>query len=505
MSADMLRPAPSWVFGLWLRDTPDVRRDEYARLRDLTITWSRYGYQGPVIEHPALDAILEQALDGGYQACLIQTPGHIISEDWLLPHWGRAGFHDCLEHWLANEDALVSAELLRGKHYFGLNPECMLINLKHYQALGRPVFGMASSSPRVVSLPRAPTSDDPRMALEPSGETVELIPDREGWGFIHASLNGGYAVRSLDGAFDGKHLSLASMSASDAMPHVGDSLNNLDALAADASLNAVQRRFLDGVATQIQRARSGVFLWNIESYADLPDGPQAKPLSRLYCVAAGFKPNMLLRRQGYKHDTRVCFFDYSQRALDIREILIKEWDGNDYPAFCRGLLERFPEPDTFYQLWDGIQAARIDWADVQHLWQDELARWGGARAFQNHWQAQGELEYRFIRCDLVADPEPLLGEMEPRDGSLIWWSNAFFTTSTNWLHTIARRRRDFTAWIDGLAERCPTCLLYGADHNNTPVNAVSAAEYRARLAARLAQDAHDELSWNGQEARAIRF
>lgn len=502
MSSARAMPVESWVFGLWLRDAGDGAQGESARLRDLTVTWSRYGYQGAIIEHRSLSAILDQALDGGHAACLIQTPGHIISEDWLLPHWGRAGFHECLGHWLENEDAFVSADVLKGGDYFGLNPACMLVNLARYRELGRPAFGEVRSRPQTLTFP---ARADISVALESGGANRECVPDREGWGFVHAALNGGYALKPLSRAFDGKHLSLVNVRRSDAVPYLGSSLDDFGAHAADKALGPEQKRFLNGVATQIQRARSGVFLWNIESYADVPEQPAFGPLSRLYCVAAGFKPNMLLYRHGYKADTQIRFFDYSERALNIREMLVREWDGRDYPAFCRRVLERFPATDTFYQLWDGLRPAQIDWDDVQRLWRDELLRWGGEDAFQAQWQAQSELDYRFIRCDLVADPDPLLQAMDEQDASLIWWSNAFFTTSTNWLHGIARRREDFARWIERLAERCPGCLLYGADHNNTPVNAIGAAEYRARLASRLHADARDELSRNGQESLAIRF
>ena len=495
-----------WVFGLWRR----VATRETDRLRDLTVSWTRFGYQGPMIEGETIEGILAQALGAGYRACLIQTPGHIISENWYLPHWGRPGFHAALRAWLQSENFFVSAGLIQGESYFGLNPECLLIDLKRYDALGQPEFGRASPEARPLALPRFVTQQANASApqrLEPTGERRCIAPDVDGWGFIHVALSHGLAIPSLARAVDGQHLSLLMPETSNSLPYFGKDLYRFDKSAPVQPLTCDQQRFLTGVEQQLRRSRSGVFLWNIESYADIPGRSAAKqePISRLYSVAAGFKPNMLLRRHGYNANTEVVFFDYSEQALTIRKTLLEEWDGTDYPDFCRQLFDRYPSPETFYQLWNGLTPDQIDWADVERLWSDELARWQGESAFKQQWQAQCRLNYTFLRCDIVADPEPLMQCIENMSGAAIWWSNAFFTISSNWLHSIGQRRRRYRAWIERLARRCPDCRLYGADHNNTPVNGINAGDYCARLLARPDTHGRDELNPDRQHAVPIRF
>ena len=497
-----------WVFGLWRR----AATHETDRLRDLTISWTRFGYQGPMIEGETIEGILAQALGAGYRACLIQTPGHIISEDWYLPHWGWPGFHAAFRTWQKSENFFVSAGLIQGESYFGLNPECLLIDLKGYDALGRPEFGRASPETRSLAVPRLITQQanaSVSQRLEPTGERRCIAPDVDGWGFVHAVLSHGFAIPSLPSAIDEQHLSLPTPEHPNGLPYLGRDIHRFDASAPAQSLNKKQQRFLTGVEQQLRRSRSGVFLWNIESYVDISEQsawvPKREPISRLYSVAAGFKPNMLLHRHGYSADTEVVFFDYSEQALTIRKTLLEEWDGTDYPKFCRQLFDRYPSPETFYQLWNGLAPDQIDWADVERLWSDELAHWRGESAFRRQWQAQRQLNHTFLCCDIVADLEPLMQCIENTSGAAIWWSNAFFTISTNWLHSIGQRRQRYRVWIERLAQRCPDCRLYGADHNNTPVNGINAADYCTHLLACPNTDARDELNPNRQHAVPIRF
>lgn len=504
--------AKTVAYGLWLSNPPADAGLNTPTQRDRTLSWLRFGYQGPVVESHSMQCILDQALETDADACFIQTPGNIISEDWMLPHWGQVDFHASLVQWLENNsDFLVCADFQKIDDYFGLNTECFLVNLHQYKALGRPEFGAASRQTHALVKPRAAGKDSNNSLtsssqLETTGELQIVVPKSDGWGFIDTSLRHGIAIPGLPECLSSKRIFLADNS-SDSGPAIADP-SSCEAL--ENNHDPHRQRFLTGVETQISRGRSGVFLWNIESYDDIPAGDpvnarNADAISSLYCVAAGFKPNMLLCRHGYEPNTKVTFFDYSQRALAIRKVLLSEWDGVDYPGFCRQLMRRFPPGETFYQLWNGLEPSRIDWKDVERLWENELTHWGGAQGFRKEWQAQCALNYEFIHCDIVNDPASLLDKIHNTPGTTIWWSNAFFTITSNWQLSIERRRQRFHRWIDGIAERSPECRLYGADHNNTPVNGMNAAEYSAGLKTRIAGGHPDELKPNRHAARALRF
>ena len=78
-----------------------------------------------------------------------------------------------------------------------------------------------------------------------------------------------------------------------------------------------------------EKAGRGVFVLNYESYDDIAEPPPGftPPVSTLYCVAAGLKPNRILATHGVDADSRVVFFDYSQQALDFRRGLDGECGG----------------------------------------------------------------------------------------------------------------------------------------------------------------------------------
>src|SRR5215469_14732308 len=73
------------------------------------------------------------------------------------------------------------------------------------------------------------------------------------------------------------------------------------------------RGFLADIASLCAKAERGVFVLNYESYDDIPGPPAgfSPPVSTLYCVAAGLKPNRILETHGFDDASRVVFFDYS--------------------------------------------------------------------------------------------------------------------------------------------------------------------------------------------------
>ena len=81
---------------------------------------------------------------------------------------------------------------------------------------------------------------------------------------------------------------------------------------------------------------------------------------------------------------------------------------------CDTLFQRFPHPDTFYQLWDDVTPENVDWKDIEFVWQRELNRWGGPDAMRDHWQAYARLEHEYVCCNLLTDPAPLLTRSRQR-------------------------------------------------------------------------------------------
>lgn len=459
---------PKIIYAL-LRTEISEKDDISPSMRDLTLSWLRFGYQKAVFEAGSVESLLEQALEHGGDFCVIQSPGNIISEEWKLPHWGCEDFYQCVENCVRDLEFLICANFQEINSHFYIDTQCFIVNLKAYKEVKRSLK---------------------------SRELIQLTtPTGNGWGLIDTALTNHIAITQLPTAISTRRLSLLDKQTSDQNPDCTD---------------AKKTRFISGIEAQLQHCRKGVFLWNIESYNDIQENKPGSQrhnykIRNLYCVAAGFKPNMLLHRHGYEEETCVTFFDYSDQALKIRRKLMEEWDGLDYPRFCKEIINNSSDKDIFFQLWDGLRPSQIDWRDVEQLWLDELAHWGGAQAFQQHWLKQRALQFRYILCDLVNEPSRLIAEIDSSPQSVIWWSNAFFTVSSDWTLSIKQRKRYFEAWIQLLAGKAPECQIYGADYINRPINNIRAGEYLKRLSAHVASNTEDELSPYKEEALPLRF
>jgi hypothetical protein len=420
------------VFGL-LRDPADAGDATLTeKLRSFTISWLRYGYHGPILEAASIAGILNDAVARGYRHCFILSPGHVVSETWTPKHWGRRNFYDALASWIKNEDFFI-----------GFGDQCLLVNLAEYEKSGRPTIESAAA-----------LGDQPRVLPLPTGLTDYILPLRS----EHPQYNSRFSSCLNDG--------IAAYRAD------------------DTNLTPAQHRFLKSVQRHTRRCRDGVFLWNVESYRDAIERPAGMtgPVSTLYCVAAGFKPNWILHTHTFDANSRVVFFDYSDKALAFRKLLVEEWDGTDYPHFLEHVFRKLPSPETFYHLWDDLRPEDLTAADFQSAWDSELDRWGGAQAFKDHWRAYRQLPHSYVHCSILSEPQQLFALLGTGPNEVIWWSNAFFTVYSNWFKTLPERKLIYDAWVNGLTARNPDLWVYGFDYNNIGLNGIQARDYAERYA-----------------------
>ncbi|HKA00561.1 MAG TPA: hypothetical protein VKE70_28815 [Candidatus Solibacter sp.] len=419
-----------------------------SRARDLTVSWLRWGYFGDILEDTSVDAIVHRAFEQGYEHCLIQSYGHIISER-SSPQGGRAQhFFDLLQEWIADRDYLAAGKIFRSPAgEWGLLSRCLLVNVQRCHQFGWPQFGPALSGIPVegVSVER----------LEPAARPRITGYHACGGSLISSSLENGLPISDF-GERLGDFLIDVGPDAS-ACPAFGDAIRELSELAA-----------------------RGVFVLNFESYQDIEEPPAifTPPVSVLYCVAAGLKPGRILHTHGFDQQTRVVYFDYSSQGLEFRRLLLSEWNGRDYPAFLRLLFQRLTPASTHYYLWPGATFDNLDWAELDRLWRAELARWGGDDIVADHWLRVRKLRHEFLQCNILTEYRNLLDRLEDRPGTVIWWSNAFSTIYSAWNYSLGQKRDIYGAWIRGIAERAPRALIYGSDHSNSSVNGISAGEYR---------------------------
>jgi hypothetical protein len=420
-----------------------------AKARGLTASSLRWFHHGDILEAPTVDKILGHA-EAEYNYCLVQSYGHMIME-----RSGPAGsrphdFHELLQEWLSAANPFIAGRIVRGPQTgFGIMSRCFLINLESYRRFGCPSFGANLSHRRERCVTAAPA--------RPDAATADRAAPLAGGQLVAAGLRHDAIMCDFDPSIAGLLVDLGS-----------DLTGNPEALA--------------DIHHQAALARSGVFALNFEGYQDIEQPPPEfrPPVSALYSVAAGLKPNRILATHGFDKRTRVVYFDYSQQALDFRRLMIRDWDGRDFPGFLRRNLDRSLPGAVHYYLWPGTSFDNIDRLELDRLWRIELSRWGGGDAFAGHWSRYRTLPHEFLTCDILANQEALLHRIEDSASAVIWWSNAFCTTYSAWHYTLEEKRAMYERWIRGLGDQAPHLVVYGSDHSNSSVNAITAGEYRER-------------------------
>ncbi len=453
------------------------------KYRDFTIAWSRYDYRGEIIETTTVNEMLDQAANHDYRWCLILPYGHIIAERWTPEHWQAEDFFSVLAVIIDQADFFVAGAIVGDeKTWFGFEHRCVLVNLELYQQFSSPNFDLACSQPIEVPRVERRTNQDRISSLLSTDATDMQQPRLLGWNFISTSLRHGVPVAGFDERLLAGVLDLSAKRPARTKAFAKFLNSGIVNYCQSNDVNDLsnnQIAFLNVVKPQTTSARNGVFLWNIEAYTDI-DNPSEDfnpPISSLYSVAAGFKPNRILHTHGFDERTRVVYFDYSRKALDVKKYMVELWDGKDFTSFVEQLFRAFPYPETFYQLWDGLTPENVSLSDIHGMWQRELERWGGDQKFLEHWQMYRELPHEYVCCNILTDPSPLLEQLADESDAIIWWSNAFFTMYGNWFYTLDQRRQMYEQWIRQIARRNPDLFLFGSDYNNVNVNCVQSTDY----------------------------
>jgi hypothetical protein len=467
--------------------------DLAEKLRDFTLSCCRFDFDGPLFESSSVDELLAEACRSGARYCLVQACGHA-----MVRHGDRQRATDtnlikALTGWLPQHGLLVAGRLLDGgERWYGLDELSFAVSLDEYRRLGMPPFTPPANGPRPLPAGAATTKETPAGtvlgSIRPRGGTTVASPALPGWGLVAASLEHGMPVLGFDSTLRQCGYDLRPRNAAEIAGlrrFAGAGILDYDAGAQGSPLSADWHGFLDYVQHQAKHARRGIFLGNFESYRDVETPPVGfrGPLSGLYAVAAGFKANRILHTHGFDRRTRMVYFDYSPLALDLRKILVDEWNGVDFPGFVRGVAGRLPA--AFYQLWGNLWATRpgaLDLELVAAIWDRELQTWGGEAAFREHWASYREIPHEFILCDLFTDSAPLLNALATGPGEVMWWSNAFHSLNGVWFYPREDRHRIYRRWLADVAAINPDLLLYGTDVDNLGLGGIRLLDHRGGLA-----------------------
>ena len=115
-----------------------------------------------MIEADSVDSVLCEAADSGYLWCFLQGCGHVIGET-LAPAALEQNTDGSRPEESDRRGRFSGGRQILGDEAggFGLDEQCLLISLRHYEALGRPAFGAPGGAPVDCLLPALQETSQP--------------------------------------------------------------------------------------------------------------------------------------------------------------------------------------------------------------------------------------------------------------------------------------------------------------------------------------------------------
>lgn len=442
----------NYVVGIYDDTRMSQNLTQAQKNKEITEFFTRFKYFGPIIVKDSINEVLDEALTCGVDFCIVQSVGHIIKD---------VQFFNFIEKWIEKQDFFITGHIMdknsknlnnpKGeKGYYGLHKQCMLVNLKYYEKFDKPVFGeKTKDSEFVVKAQRHVKDihdDYTPLSLKSTEELTVCTPLVDGWNFINTSLANDLTVYNFH-------------------PKIREYKQYIYPKTSAAELEH-QLSWITNIANYAQNC---VFFWNTENYSDLKYVNIEKPVERLYAVAASFKPNMILNRYGFTDDCEIVYYDYSKPALAFKKMLVREWDGEDYPRFLDYAQKKYRIDET--------GGNETQYLSRKELWDRELKWWGSEKAIKDHWDRYKNLKHTYVHSDICVNPEKVTNLIVPNQNSIIWWSNAFHTVGAQYLRGLTGVKSCYETWINQINNRNPYIWILGKDYLDRPIEGDRLKDY----------------------------
>lgn len=425
------------------------------RLAELTTYFTVFSFTVPRTEIAWARSVDAALAAGTKDYCLIQNAGHLFFGHTDLARDLHAAMEAC--------------EFLTGRihdrgGYFYLDDQCLLINRRAWERLGRPVFGVPQASTQTVSVPVYAPHGGRLGDLAPSslGELSITARFGYGWRAISASLTARHNVRQWPETLQPWHLACAAYR-EDIGAWREALLDNV--VAPRPTAPAGLRAYLDVLCTRFMANADHppVFVFNSEADFDLPVLSVRPGLDTAFVLAAGFKSNRILETIGYHENTDVVFYDYSAAALALKRLTVEEWDGADFGAFftaVRPRLEAMFSRQLYYMQPDALATN----GTLNHEFQAEMRSVFPSREhWLAHWQKFRRLHHRYVQVDLIAAPDTARGMIHEnaRGDTALWVSDMFNAPYAVGKFSWARRQSAFDTLTDALAKATDSYVMLG--------------------------------------------
>ena len=442
----------NYVVGIYDDTRMSHNLTQAEKNKEITEFFTRFKYFGPIIVKESINDVLDEALTHNVDYCIVQSVGHIIKD---------VHFFYFLEQWMKKQDFFITGHIMdknkknvnnpTGEQgYYGLHKQCMLVNLKYYEKFDKPVFGDKSSEKetlvKAIRHAKDIHHDYTPLSLKPSEELTVCTPLVDGWNFINTSLANDLTVYNFHPKIRGYKEFIYPQTSAAELEH--------------------QLSWITNIANYAQNC---VFFWNTENYSDLKYVTIEKPIKKLYAVAASFKPNMILHKYDFTDGCEVVYYDYSKPALAFKKLLIKEWNGEDYPRFLEYAQRKYRIDET-----GGNETQHLS---RKQLWEREVSWWGSEKEIKEHWDRYKTLKHSFIPMDVCENPEKVTSLVTSEEESVIWWSNAFHTIGAQYMRGISGVKICYENWINQLNDKNPNMWILGKDYLDRPVEGKRLKDY----------------------------
>ena len=411
------------------------------------------------------DFMFAQSLDAAMEAgtkdfVLIQNAGHVFYGYDPLSFDMKAAMEEC---------EFLTGHIMDRGGYFYMHDQCMLVNRRAWQKLGKPRFGLPEIGKKEVALPyRSPENVHDNytpLFLEPTGRSLALEATfGYGWNAISAGLAGNLKILNWPKAVR-KWKRHCYAYYGDAKQWMTTLANVLKAPlpSGDAQLDRIVE-FLRNTPDK-QDAPRKVFVFNSESDADIPCLKFKAGLDRAFVLASGFKTNRMLETLGFSPATEIVVYDYSAPALALRRLMVEEWDGHDYGAF---FMAAKPRIDALFNGAVSYLPANLvkDAALVEQEFHREL---GGVfeskEHWLDHWARYRALKHQFVEVDVLTDPDRVRAMIggHAKGHSVMWISDMFNSPNAVGKFDWTRRKATYKAVVDTLAAATDSYLILGGD------------------------------------------
>ena len=186
-------------------------------------------------------------------------------------------------------------------------------------------------------------------------------------------------------------------------------------------------------------------------------------LERFYSPGSGLKSNFILELNKFKENAVHLIFDCSTIQLEFRQALLKDWDGEDYPAFCRW-YSRY-NPKLTFTLKD---------SDLLPYWESLLKKFNDlSTSFKEHWYKYKKINHKFIEVNICgADQIKLLNCINRNPNSAIWWDNIFHSMPTIFNLDFKGSDISYKNWLNQVYKKNP--FIYVLSSNDSKMNPLPA-------------------------------